>query len=377
MDTIGDQPVQAVISDSSKGNPEQGITAQPHTLVDVPPEEKSPKSIKAKIKHYCGKYWRGEMTACALFSLLMCCGGCIGLMPVWIGLPDRFKRTRGPWALIGLITVITFWTFSMFMALVPVYKELAMEFGIPFPDLQDPAQAHLIQQQMQAFLAALQNLPPDQKAHTKEVMEAFLVSWGAISFDALRRGFVWAFVSHAFIHASALHWGLNMIAMAVGGLKLNQLIGHTQFCVMFLIAAIGGATTQFAFAPLEDMVGASGAIMGIYGAFCCIVVMYWEKLKAAKVTMMIVFTTLVLINIQQQVVGHKFMGNEIGSLAHLGGFVSGALYVVAFGPCTWNQEFAKVYRERIGKVGKRVSIVVLALFLLVPGVICIIRANNL
>ena len=165
---------------------------------------------------------------------------------------------------------------------------------------------------------------------------------------------------------------------------MNQLIGHKQFCGIFLITAIGAATTQFAFCPLGQLtvrhyrgsdyaplLGASGVADGIYGAFCCIVIVYWEKFKAAKVTMMLVFATLVL-----KLIG-DFASGASCAVMHLGGFTSGVLYVVAFGPCTWNQEFKNVHTKRIGKVGTRVGIVVLTFFLLVPGVICFIRANNL
>lgn len=128
------------------------------------------------------------------------------------------------------------------------------------------------------------------------------------------------FVSYAFLHGGLLHLVGNMIAvLALGGIAVARL-GQWGFLLLYLLCVIGGGA-GFALLNWSDapMVGASGAVFGLIGAW-----KYWEwqlrrELGAAMAPLWRSLAGLAGLN----VVLWLLLSGLLAWEAHLGGFVVG------------------------------------------------------
>lgn len=75
--------------------------------------------------------------------------------------------------------------------------------------------------------------------------------------------------SHMFMHGSWFHLISNMWFLWVFGDNVEDALGHVRFLIFYLLAGFAAAFAQMIVEPgaLVPMVGASGAISGIMGAY--------------------------------------------------------------------------------------------------------------
>ncbi|MDD1476128.1 rhomboid family intramembrane serine protease [Arthrobacter sp. H16F315] len=140
----------------------------------------------------------------------------------------------------------------------------------------------------------------------------------------------WRMVTSAFLHSQGfiLHIVLNMYMLWVFGQALEPLLGRIRFLAVYLLSAFGGSVGYLVLTPgyvpgqpLSGVVGASGAIFGLFGAMLVV-----QRRRGGDTRQLWV---LILIN---GVIG--FLVPTIAWQAHLGGAVTGALCaaVVAYTP---------------------------------------------
>lgn len=121
----------------------------------------------------------------------------------------------------------------------------------------------------------------------------------------------WRVVTSAFTHASLVHLALNMLALLLFGSELERMMGKARYLTVYLVAALGGAAALQLFgAYLGGVVGASGAIYGLLGAFGVVLVRQKQDLRG--------LLTLLAINLVI-----SFLPG-VSLLGHLGGLVTGA-----------------------------------------------------
>jgi membrane associated rhomboid family serine protease len=75
----------------------------------------------------------------------------------------------------------------------------------------------------------------------------------------------WTLFTSAFLHLGILHIGFNMYALWLFGPIIEQLYGHLEYLVLYLLCALGGSVLTILAAPDSAAVGASGAIFGLFG----------------------------------------------------------------------------------------------------------------
>ncbi len=129
----------------------------------------------------------------------------------------------------------------------------------------------------------------------------------------------WRLMTSAFLHINLLHLGANMLALIVIGPLLEQLLGRARFLAVYLLAALGGSAAIFCIGAAGlPVVGASGAIFGLFGASLVLVRRLGLDLQwlVGIIVLNFIFT---------------FSVNGISRLGHLGGFVVGALAALAIG----------------------------------------------
>ena len=117
------------------------------------------------------------------------------------------------------------------------------------------------------------------------------------------------------LHANFLHIAFNMVALLIVGPAVEVLLGKARFVVLYLLAGLGGSVGSYLLGPHNELgIGASGAIMGVMGAY--VVVGLRRHLPVAPVVGLLVLNFLI-----------GFTG-DIDWRAHLGGLVTGC--VLAF-----------------------------------------------
>ncbi|WP_353826914.1 rhomboid family intramembrane serine protease [Agromyces litoreus] len=126
----------------------------------------------------------------------------------------------------------------------------------------------------------------------------------------------WRMITTMFVHSTALifHVLLNMYTLWIFGQLLENVLGRWRFLALYLISGLAGSVAVLWLSdPRTGVVGASGAIFGLMGAFLVI-----QRRLGGNATQLLV---LVGINL---VIGFV-PGFNIAWQAHLGGLVAGAL----------------------------------------------------
>jgi membrane associated rhomboid family serine protease len=82
----------------------------------------------------------------------------------------------------------------------------------------------------------------------------------------------WRFITALFLHGGLLHLGFNLFALYVLGPPLERSIGTMRFVACYLIAGVGSGAgvvglTLVGLTKPAQLIGASGSIMGIVGAW--------------------------------------------------------------------------------------------------------------
>jgi membrane associated rhomboid family serine protease len=137
-----------------------------------------------------------------------------------------------------------------------------------------------------------------------------------------------------FLHGGLMHLGGNMLYLWIFGNNVEDAMGHARYLIFYLVA---GGAAAFAQAIAEPdttipMVGASGAISGVLGAYVLIypraritvliplgVILYPTKISSVFVVGF--WFVLQLISAAMAEPGAP----GVAWLAHVGGFVAGAL----------------------------------------------------
>jgi len=139
--------------------------------------------------------------------------------------------------------------------------------------------------------------------------------------------------SSMFMHGGFMHLIGNMLYMWIFADNIEDNLGPSKFLIFYLLAGIGAGMTQVLMDTNSQipMVGASGAIGGVLGA-------YLINHPNAKVLVLIPFGFFSqLIKIRAlYVLGFWFIlqfissGGGVAYAAHIGGFVSGMILILFF-----------------------------------------------
>jgi membrane associated rhomboid family serine protease len=89
-------------------------------------------------------------------------------------------------------------------------------------------------------------------------------------FGLVPAAFSWvAVLTSMFVHGGFAHFGFNMLFLWIFGDNVEDRMGHGRFLVFYLLCGVAAALAQTATDPnsIVAMVGASGAIAGVMGAY--------------------------------------------------------------------------------------------------------------
>ncbi len=143
-----------------------------------------------------------------------------------------------------------------------------------------------------------------------------------------------------FMHGGLVHLTGNMLFLWVFGNNVEDAMGRARFFLFYLVCGtIAGLTQVYATPdPTITMIGASGAVSGVLGAY---LVLYPYARIHALVPLIFYFTIVripaffflvlwFLIQLLSGAATYGMEGSGIAFLAHVGGFAAGFLLVRAF-----------------------------------------------
>ncbi|NNE37270.1 MAG: rhomboid family intramembrane serine protease [Gammaproteobacteria bacterium] len=173
-------------------------------------------------------------------------------------------------------------------------------------------------------------------------------------------------ITHMFMHGSWMHIIGNMWFLWIFGNNVEDSMGSVRFIVFYLLCGLAAAGLQIATDPasIVPMVGASGAIGGVMGAY---ILLYPRVTVHMLIFLGFIVTTIAIPAfwmlgywfLMQLLGGFSSIGASGGGVAfwaHVGGFVAGVVLIFLFRKPEflkrhpyygWNRRSGNAYR-RIG-----------------------------
>jgi membrane associated rhomboid family serine protease len=147
-------------------------------------------------------------------------------------------------------------------------------------------------------------------------------------------------VTSMFLHGGWLHLIGNMWFLWLFGNNVEDSMGHFRYVAFYLLSGIAAAAAQTIVNPTSPipMVGASGAISGVMGAY----VVLYPRVRVHMLVVLGFFITRIAVPaylmlgywfLLQVLGGLPTLGDETGGVAfwaHAGGFIAGAVLVLVF-----------------------------------------------
>src|SRR5262245_27396467 len=104
-----------------------------------------------------------------------------------------------------------------------------------------------------------------------------LIQWRTNYEPRTTQGEWWRMFTCMFVHIGVLHLLFNMIALWNVGGFMEQLLRHTGFLVLYLLAGLLKNVASVAWNPFAVSAGASGAIFGLYRGLLTFLVRHRDR----------------------------------------------------------------------------------------------------
>lgn len=133
----------------------------------------------------------------------------------------------------------------------------------------------------------------------------------------------WRLFTVLFVHSGFWHVGLNMLALWMLGRSLEPMLGRSRFLWLYVLSGLGGSVAVVLFGFTSAVVGASGAIFGLFGALLVIGRHIGANITGIAVVLGINLVITFLPLLTSGLGGGS--GVQISWQAHVGGLAAGAL----------------------------------------------------
>ena len=137
-------------------------------------------------------------------------------------------------------------------------------------------------------------------------------------------------LSSTFVHGGALHVALNLLMLLWCGSKVERILGPGPLVLLYVTGAFTAAIAQWLASPMSPtpMIGASGAISAVIGAFALSFgqqkrIVFSPSLNRSLNAMWLLAAWVVLQTMTGLLAGTQ--GYLLATPAHIGGFVAGLL----------------------------------------------------
>ena len=110
-----------------------------------------------------------------------------------------------------------------------------------------------------------------------------LVRWGGSFGPRTTTGEWWRLGTAMFVHAGPLHLLVNLAGLVAAGMVVERLAGHLAFAGVYTAAGIFASAVGLSASPSQVTVGASGAVLGVYGLL--LATAFWSALHPSPLRM--------------------------------------------------------------------------------------------
>ncbi|MDP1752072.1 MAG: rhomboid family intramembrane serine protease [Reyranella sp.] len=138
-------------------------------------------------------------------------------------------------------------------------------------------------------------------------------------------------ITYQFLHGGWMHLGINMVTLAAFGVPVVRVLGARRFLLFYLSAGIVAGFVHVFFFPdsTDPVVGASGAISGVFGA-----VLMLMRSVGSLPSLLPIAGVWIALNVFFGIYGGTpgAGGDPVAWTAHIGGFVYGLAVIRLFMP---------------------------------------------
>jgi len=170
-------------------------------------------------------------------------------------------------------------------------------------------------------------------------VDAFTLYWGLVP-----AAFSWVtVVTSMFLHGGFMHVAGNMLYLWIFGDNVEDRMGHGRFLVFYLLCGVAAALAQTITQPdsVIPMVGASGAIAGVMGAYFVLypksrivtlipLFFFFQVIEVPAILFLGIWFIMQFISGLGSIVTVAGNTGGIAVWAHVAGFVAGISGVVVF-----------------------------------------------
>ena len=152
-----------------------------------------------------------------------------------------------------------------------------------------------------------------------------------------------------FLHGGVFHVGGNMLYLWIFGDNVEDTLGHGRFLVFYLLSGIAAALVQTMVSPASEipMLGASGAVSGVLGAYLLLfpharvltllIFGFFFRMVHIPAVIVLGFWIIVqfvsgLLTVTISATRGESTGGGVAWFAHIGGFVAGMALLFVLRP---------------------------------------------
>jgi membrane associated rhomboid family serine protease len=152
-----------------------------------------------------------------------------------------------------------------------------------------------------------------------------------------------------FLHGGVFHVGGNMLYLWIFGDNVEDTLGHGRFLVFYLLSGIAAALVQTMVSPASEipMLGASGAVSGVLGAYLLLfpharvltllIFGFFFRMVHIPAVIVLGFWIIVqfvngLLTVTISAARGESTGGGVAWFAHIGGFVAGMALLFVLRP---------------------------------------------
>ncbi|MBV8170960.1 MAG: rhomboid family intramembrane serine protease [Candidatus Eremiobacteraeota bacterium] len=142
---------------------------------------------------------------------------------------------------------------------------------------------------------------------------------------AVQQGEWWRLLTYAFMHGSWQHVLINMYALLQAGIFVEYCYGTPRYGLIYLAGLIGGGIAAYLTTIGTQIytVGASGAIVGIFGAMG-VLGLKLPRMRGALLRAALFPIVLTL--------GYGLIVPNVSNWGHIGGLIAGGLFALLLNP---------------------------------------------
>lgn len=155
-------------------------------------------------------------------------------------------------------------------------------------------------------------------------------------------------ITSAFLHQQYWHIGFNMLSLWWIGAPLERMLGRSRYVGLYVVSALGGSAAVLLLSPSSLILGASGAVYGLFGATA----VYMRRMRYDMRPILILLAFNIVFS---------FTWADVSWQGHMGGLIAGT--VIAIG-----MAYAPRERRDLVQWGTMAAVLVVSLALSVIAV---------